>query len=292
MKNVMKRLNLIRLILLIFFSIYFIIRTTAQTRENRGFKVFDAIHYYHKPDLTKFGLRKINLIYEPYLTRKDSTNEKINLIDTAKIIEKAKEALLEPDVPVSLDIESWWSIRDSVEVTKRYTEVVNVFRRYNKVSPIGFYGIGPLSLNTGRWLNNNDYEKALKGWNFYNHLLSPTREFVNVLFPSFYIMNNLDMDTWVKDIKFCVRDARRNNKPVYAYIWPQYYDAKTNPFFKKFIDPKTWTFILETCYRLCDGVVIWTSTIDEHKARINWGDSGMRPFWKATKKFMKKHHIK
>lgn len=262
------------------------------SKEKKSFKIFDAIGYLNRPNLTKEGLTKINLIYEVRLTQKDSMNPRVSIIDTSKVIARAKEALLKPDELICFDIEEWWGIRDTKEVTRRYKEVVDVFRKYNKVSKIGFYGIGPLDLNNSRLLNNNDYEKAFKGWTFKNDLLSPSREYMDVLFPSLYIVNNEDMATWVKDLELSIQDARKSNKSIYAYIWPQYYDAPKSPEYKKFIDPATWTFILENCYRLCDGVVIWSSSTDENKAIVTWGDPKMMPFWEATKAFIKKHNIK
>lgn len=199
---------------------------------------------------------------------------------------------MNPHIPVSLDIESWWSIRDTAEVTRRYKQTVDIFRGHNTVSPLGFYGIGPLNLNLSRWRNNNNYEKAYKGWMHYNNLLTPSRQFTDILFPSFYIMNNTDMKTCIKDIEFCMEDARKSNKKVYAYIWPQYYDAPQNPYFKKFIDAQTWYILLETCYKLCDGILIWTSNKDENNQLITWGDARMTPFWNTTLAFMKKHHLK
>jgi len=283
----LKRLCLFALPVLVF------INYTADAQENtkKKFVIFDAIHYKNKPDLTVYGLKNIDLVYENLLTRPDPANVKVNAIDTAKIINRAKMALLNPNVPVCFDIESWWSIRDTAEVTRRYKQTAAVFKKYNTVSTLGFYGIGPLNLNISRWRTNNDYEKAFKGWTYYNNMLTPSRQYVDVLYPSFYIINNLDMATYVKDLEFCMKDARKNNKKVYAYIWPQYYDYLESPYCKKFIDAATWATVLETCYRLCDGVVIWTSTKDANNNPVIWGDAAMMPFWNSTLAFIKKHKL-
>jgi len=108
---------------------------------------------------------------------------------------------------------------------------------------------------------------------------------IDIYFPSFYAY---DTDTvgWRKMVDSTVSVAKRYglNKPIYAYIWPQYHDGNASPIPLQYIDTARWRFQLEVLYSRINGVVIWTSNTDASGNKISW-DPNM-PWWQTTKKFM------
>jgi len=83
--------------------------------------------------------------------------------------------------------------------------------------------------------------------------------------------------------------AKQYNKPVYVFICPQYInDALAFPF----IDGAYWKTILETCYQLLDGVILWGGydLVNQIPPKsVPWDEQAA--WWQQTKDFIIKYNL-
>lgn len=64
-----------------------------------------------------------------------------------------------------------------------------------------------------------------------------------------------------------------SREKIVGYIWPQYYNLKSNPDYMKFIPAEKWDKILEGCYQYLDGAIIWSNGKDEDgQTDVAWND--------------------
>jgi hypothetical protein len=108
--------------------------------------------------------------------------------------------------------------------------------------------------------------------------------------PSIYTYGT-DLTAWEKTAQMTVAEARRlnPNKPVYVYLWPQYfpYPAYPNgPKIGDFVPPKMWRQELETLYPIADGVIIWSG---QQVGAAKFSTS--MPWFVETIAFIKEHNL-
>jgi hypothetical protein len=237
-----------------------------------SFPVFDATFYINKPDLSKDGMSPFNLMYSVKLW---NYREKRDLPNIAKI--KEVSGKLDVKLVLCVDIEDWPVIGDANVVSSsidKYTTVASVIRDTNPAVKFGFYGVFPV----------RDYWRAIgqRGpkqydtWVQENNRLKPLAEKVDFVFPSLYTFYP-DEKQWVNFAIANLKEARKYNKPVYAYLWPQYHDSTI--YKGRHIPGSYWRLQLETCLKYADGIVIWGGH-DEH-----WDEDA--PWWIETKRFLK-----
>lgn len=263
-----------------------VIKLTLYPAGERHFTLFNSLHYKNTPDLEGEGLHRLNLVYENRL------NDPGHIIDSEKIGSVA-QALRGDPAPVTLDIESWpfWGTPDALPSTiDKYLRVVRIFKQQNPASPIGFYGVVPRQAFRWSSMDPVSNPKGYAGWLGLNEAMRPVAGAVDVFFPSFYTYD-ADTVSWLKMVDSTVSAIKRysGNKPVYAYIWPQYHEDKVTGG-RQFIDTAVWRFQLEALYSRVDGAVIWSSNKDHDGNIVSWYD-GM-PWWIVTRSFIKEHHIK
>lgn len=236
----------------------------AQTSKS-NFKMFNAILFDHTPDLSAYGLHKINIIYEDSLMRYYSSIQKdrnMKLIDTTKFIRAAQKVKEEPNVPVCLDIESWqmntspWRSRSM----PKYQDAINYFRQL---------------------VPNN------KMISYFGYNINPD----GVVFPSFYTINN-DRAAWKKNLIHVITQIREKypNVKIYAFLWPQYNPEPQYGLSFSILPADYWRFELETTYKYADGIVVWTHYRDQSNKRITF-DYKM-PWFQQTLAFIREHNIK
>jgi hypothetical protein len=101
---------------------------------------------------------------------------------------------------------------------------------------------------------------------------------VDVLFPSLYTFYN-DRENWKIYAKGMIKEAKKYNKPIYAFIWPQYHPGTS------FIDGAFWRLQLEELYALgIDGVVIWGGYLQQWD--VSALDDDPNNWWYQTLDFM------
>src|SRR5699024_8470088 len=133
-----------------------------------------------------------------------------------------------------------------------------------------------------------------KRWERIQDRMKPVAKLVDVSLPSLYTWGT-DIEAWKKTAEIVVNKARAMNpgKPVYAFIWPQYYGSvhghNRNRKALQFIDAKTWRAELETLYQIADGVIIWSSTKGANGNILKFSTD--MPWYVTTLDFMASHGI-
>jgi len=228
----------------------------------KDFKVFDANNYKNAPDLTKYGLSPIAIIYEQFLTTKGKNGSVVNdkqFRDNASYVDK-KWNRSNSKIPVCLDIESWNEDKKSDD----YIHSVNLFKKYYNSNNVGLWNISSV--------------KLIKN--------------ASVLFPQFYNRSPEDLKTWTPNFLKTIQKIKQLNSraPIYAFLSPQY----TSNGHKQFLSYAVWMQELKMVYKYCDGVVIWGMPYyDDHiahrKVFFSWNSN--REWWKATLDFMRINNI-
>lgn len=275
--------------LLLLFS--FLSQLADGQQPGKSFKVFNAMLYKNTPDILR-GVNKIKVVYELEMLSLDPTdrfNSKKRFINSNKIQSVANKTNAESNPILCLDIESWNLRKEQGgdSSIKKYLDVLNKFKQVNSACKIGYFGVVPFDQDVEsfykgqysktRWTNRNIYLQTI-----YNH--------VDIIFPVFYTMTT-DRNLWENFVKIQMSmiKNRKRNLPIYAFVWPQYFNTGDQNKDYKFIDAATWRYELETIYKYCDGVVIWGSPTDANNNPQYWNDQA--PWWLETQKFISEHHI-
>ena len=82
-------------------------------------------------------------------------------------------------------------------------------------------------------------------------------------------------------------------KKVYVYLWPQCYNLKWSPDYLLFLSGEQMRRMLEACYSLTDGVILWAAGRDtDDKTYISWDDPRVVEMWSGVEAFLRRHRIK
>jgi len=255
--------------ILLLFCLLIPFKGLAQQKNN--FKVFDAILFLNKPNLSKFGFSEINVIYEDGIIstnyhEKDVKAFNRRFVDKSKIQNKSKLSR-NNRIPVCIDVEHW-NVQDPKTknlAVNKYVEILDNYRKIDSKNLVSVFHYGSISKD------------------IYNSS--------NVVFPAYY-SHSSNYSEWESMVRNSVNAIRKmGDKPIYAFIWPQYNNvpSKHNLGFT-FVDNVTWRKQLELIYKLCDGAVIWTHYNDKDGNKIHF-DKNM-PWFKETLKFIKEKNIK
>jgi len=259
----------------------------------KKFRIFNALLYKNTPSLQEYGFEKIFLFYEDELLDmpgvvKDNSGRRIN---ETKILKAARYSKKDSRVPVCLDIESWPLDGTYKQASReKYLKTLEIFRRTNKISRIGYFGVFPMDSPHADYSFNSKIRESviMPKWNSTNNYFKNVGRAVDIYYPVFYTRYK-DHETWVKIVKEKVSKIREINKNavIYGFVWPQYY---TNDGKFAFIEDDIWYKQLETLYKYCDGAVIWShyKGADGKVAEF----STTMPWFVATKKFINKYNIK
>lgn len=272
---------------------FLVLGLTSSVQASKKFYFYDAMSYAGKPDLSNEGLLPVYLMYEVSLTKQDPANQKGIVLDFDKVNDQVELASLFPGVMVSTDIEHWYydSSVDDAEMAVRFDTLFNAFRARIPDVFIGNYGVAPSSLCVHRYYRPNTSEDSImKSWRKNSKKRWIPLHYANVAQPSVYIAEP-NIDSWIRDLKITVREIKQHepDKKIIVYIWPQYYDKKDSPHYKRFIAPAIWKQMLEAVYENCDGAIIWSSRTDETDQVVRWSDSRVQANWKMTKEFISIH---
>ena len=254
----------------------------------KEFVVYDRLAYPGKPDLSSDGLSPIKLIYESHLLTD-------GLIDMDKINARIVEANDEGIKAISTDIESWYwgGIHSNESLKDSLSKVFDAFRSGIEGANVGNYGVPIGTLNIARNVESmagKSEEEILSIWKERNNRLA-AGEASDVLYPSLYIYNP-DIEQWIEDLKITVEYIRSYypDKKIVGYIWPQYYDWKTNPHYMQFIPEDKFLQMLEAAFEYIDGVVLWAHGRDtDNKTKVPWEDERVQATYRAIKTFTENH---
>lgn len=236
-----------------------------------SFVVYDATFYSNKPDLTRFGLKEIRMIYASELWAYGESRAEPNV---QRIVRVARN--LAPDSLVCVDIEHW-PLKGSPELVQqsinKYKVVAATIKEQSPSVKLGFYGALPI----------RDYWRAVQTvgnktraeWIKENDALMPMAEFVDVIFPSVYTFYD-DPTGWRKYAVANLEEAAKYKKPIIPFLWPRYHNS--NVYLRHTdISANFWGTQLDTCLSHADGVVIWGGGEE-------WNP--MAAWWRETKFFI------
>jgi hypothetical protein len=235
------------------------------------FPVYDALNTKNKPDLAKYGLIPLRVLYSSSLWNVGESRDEPNI---AKI--KALASTLTPNAPVCVDIEHWpvTGKPDAVNTTIfKLNQVISTIRSNQPTAKIGFYGVLPI----------RDYWRAVgaKGikrqdqWLRENMALKSLAQSVDIVFPSLYTFYN-DPEGWEKYAIQNIKEAKKYGRPVYVFLWPEFHDSTVLK--GQNIPSDFWRMQLEICRKYADGIVLWG------KSSPGWDDNA--PWWLETVKFI------
>jgi len=241
----------------------------SKNQDKKPFIVFNALLYKNTPDLTSYGLHKINMIYEDDLLDKDPLTPSIRankIISPGKFAKQADLTKRDSDIPVVINIEGWRLTPSAIKKSiPKYLNALSTFKSLNSTSKIGYYG----------WTHIPEFNRNS-----------------DVFYPSCY---TYDTDTvkWKNDVIKRIKLLRSQdpNKPIYGFVWPQYTPNPAKPELGfTFVPTDIWNYQLEILYKYADGIVVWSHYRGKDKKPIDF--SFDMPWWKGTMAFINKHNIK
>lgn len=250
--------------------------TQLVSKTEKHFRIFDAMFYKNKPDLSKFGVEPISGVYAGAFGSQWYKDAK-TLPQKESVQEAARRARREAGIAF-LDIEHWPLKGDGQVVeenVRRYSTVAQWFREVAPGFSFGYYGVPPL----------RDYWRAVKSpastdrrsWMEENDRLIALAAVVDVFFPSLYTFYD-DQVGWRQYAIAQIAETRRyaGRKPVYVFLWPQFHDSNRR-LKGTYLSRDFWKLELETAHEFADGVVIWGGG-------RGWDEQA--PWWEVTKSFL------
>jgi len=249
---------------------------------NKKFKIYHSLGHKGKPDLYEsYGIQYLKIYGHSHFWNKNENDE--NIPNTKNIQRLANENIKNNDKFVCFDIEHWpvtnvplSKVKESI---KKYIGVINVYKKIAKEVKVGYYGTLPIRNYWAPVRSGDKKSVEFALWETENLELHKIAAKVDVIMPSLYTFYNRPKD-WVKYAKAMLIEAKKYNKPVYAFIWPEYHGSNFL-LSRSEIDEKFWLTQLRTIYKYADGVIIWSLKMNPSI----WNkESG---WWKATETFMR-----
>lgn len=237
-----------------------------------GFKVFDALLYQGKPDLSADGINSIKLIYGSAIWPRGASTD----ILPPEAHVRALARTMPADQIVVLDIEHW-------DLTDQHVDwliqILTWFREEKPGIKIGYYSLLPERNYVAAVLGEN--HDKYKAWHERNQSAPALRLafHVDCIFPSLYTFYE-DQAGWVTYARANIAEARIYGKPVYAFIWPQYHTSGAKPAELRGtpISAAFWQKQMLTAGTNADGVVLWGGYRTPWDPNAGW--------WRVTKLLM------
>jgi len=257
------------------------------------FRVFDGTQYINRPDMRKYGIENITILYGFNFWKK---NENQDFIPNTKRLIKLARKYDGKSKMIVLDIEHWtvqghplrpWIINNSID---KYIKTFNIFKAHAKISKIGYFGgIFPISNYKASIANKESTE--YRTWEKDNSKMAGLAKIVDVAFPSVYTYSD-DIKLWEKSFLAKVEQLRtKYTGEIFVFLWPQYFDHEPTPehLQLKFIPADFWYHQLEFAQKHVDGVVIWGGwNFKKWKPRV-WDKTA--EWWLETKNFIKNYEL-
>jgi hypothetical protein len=272
----------------------------AATLRVQSFAVFDALSLAGKPDLRRFGIRRLQLVYEREVWGGHVERSEPATSDLRRLARS-----LSGDVPVVLDVERWpVQVAGAIDASTveanidRLIRIVETIRAEAPALQIGFYGLLPIReyrIQYGAAIDPSRYAAADSHWREGNARLERLASHVDFVCPSLYTAHDLPgtgtyREYWKPVAVSAIREARRYGKPVYPFLWPQFTDVDEDG--RKvasrtdrranhaYIPTGFWRQQLQLMLTAADGAIVWSSD----NAQLE-GWNGSRAWWKVLHEF-------
>jgi hypothetical protein len=214
------------------------------------FPLFDALLHRGKPDLSRQGLVPMYAVAGVW--RPGSAKE---YVDEQGVVAALDRLPREVRV-LYLDIENWPLLGVAEGIRERsiqnYLMTAKIIRQTKPNIKFGFYGIAPTCVY---WPIVRHDQTDLTDWRAVNQALRPVADLVDFVLPSLYTMYD-DSAGWREFASVTLIEARRYGKPVYPFLWFEYFDG--NAILRGHeVNIADWTAELTLCRERADGIVFW-----------------------------------
>ena len=239
-------------------------RASAPTR----FRIFDGLLHRGKPDLTGAGLESISplaQIWRPHAPRDE--------VDEMGVL-AALESLPPLTTTIYVDIEEWplFGVDPATRDASigKLIHVARLIRQQRPELKYGFYGAPPV----GAYWPIIRHDASYQQWLDTNRAMAPLAQLVDYVFPSLYTYYD-DRAGWLRFAAAQIDEARRYGKPVYPFLWYQYFDGNRRLAGHDVV-PNAWEEELRFCRAHADGVALWGGY------ERGWSESAT--WWQTTRR--------
>lgn len=256
--------------------------TGNESISSSSFMVFDGTRFRNKPDMSQYGFAPIYIAYTPRLWDKEWNEVGPWELPSRDLVEEqAHEARKVNKDLMVYDIEHWPNQGDSLTLQKSIDNYSQVFDWAKEAEPdmnIGFFDTLPVKK---RYMSTPLVQYYYQRWQDNNDKLKPLAKQVDAFYPQLYTYSK-DQQQWVTNAKYTIKEARRydDSKPVYVFLWPQYYGIDHEGLDGVYIDKEFWKLQLDTARKYADGIVIW------FPYKTTWTEASKAPWWQITKEFI------
>jgi len=225
--------------------------------------ILDATLYNNKPDSATWGAKRIKVAYAHELFKGQPNRIEEPYEENLQQLADNNNGDL-----ICLDIEHWdidsSRIEDS-EYEINADKLGSVADRLHSINPglrLGYYSLLPIRsywavfdlTQKRKWETANARHKY--GRNALGRFEAEgLADKIDVTFPSLYTFYT-NQQGWLKYAKANIKQARRYQKQVYPFIWPDYHGSNST-LGNSYIGDEYFKMQLETCLEYADGVVIW-----------------------------------
>jgi hypothetical protein len=244
----------------------------AAAEQPQAFDARNAMRFANLPDLARYGLKDVTVVYASELWPKKASRSEPDLFfirseTIPRVRRKATDLVV-------IDVEHWdltGTSSDEIERSiRRYIDVLDTFRTHMPGIRHGLYSMVPIR---NYWTPVRGKTEDLARWRSENERLKPIADISDVIFPSLYTFYD-DREGWLSYANANIAEAKQYGRPVYPFLWPQYHTSREP------IDRDFWRLQLETVYDNADGMVIWTPA----KGKPRWNPEAQ--WWQETVDFL------
>ena len=249
--------------------------------------LLDGTKYEGKPAAIETDFPSVPLLYASSFWSKDENRE--GLPDRERF-ERVLNKVESPTGLAILDIEAWpvrgyqfrpWVVQESIN---KYITTLDWAEADRPDLVWSMFG----RLPTSNYLASisDPGAELYKRWQSENDRMALLAQSVSIAFPSMYTYEESPQN-WLRSFRAKVEELKRIYEgPVYAFIWPQYFDHEPTraDLRLQFIPREFWRYQLETVCRELDGAVIWGGWDFENGRRAKWDENA--GWWLETHAFI------
>lgn len=256
------------------------------------FRFYDATLYKGKPDLGRYGIIDIPVVYVSRIWKgwknmndrqRSALPDRLGVLETARSVHSVSGRAV-------IDVEHWdirARGREIHENVGKYVQLLEWFREGNPDIEWGYFARPPVR-DYKRSILGRDHHKYFR-WQKMNDALKPLAKLADIIYPSLYTRYNSPSE-WQEYARQNIAESRRlaGGKPVIVFLWPRFKKSDQS-YSLEYIPADFWRLQLETVYELADGLVIWGGWDSRKGGRAIWSEQLV--WWQELKRFLKEKAI-